>query len=471
MRPAKSSVVHFLSRVGVSVVGFFGTLYLTRTLGAGRYGTYIVVLSLVYWLSIPSNAISGGITKRLSESDQKGSYLGAGLLLTGGSIAVVTLGLALFHEQVVRYTGVSELTLILFVAVVHLAVPAVTGGLSGQFKVSYAGLLVFVEHALRVGLQVVLLTLGWGLAGALFGYGVASVLVVVFGFALYDVRPQLPTKEEIRNIVDYVRYSWLGSIKAQVAGSAVDVILLKFFVGTSLIAIYQVSWNLAGILVMVAGSIQAAIFPEVSQLAERGEFEQVREMLEDGLVFSGLFAFPGLLGAALIGERVLRIYGGEFDTGVGILLILIVARMVSSFGSQFVGVINGVDRPDVAFRVNLVLIVSNIGLNALLIPLIGWFGAAIGTAVAAATTLVLGYYYLTDLVGRVQLPYGEFGKQLVASGVMAVVVFAIQSVVPPYSHYATAALVLVGAAVYSTVVLLLSTRIREKMRVVVPVGL
>lgn len=462
MRRTKSSIIHFLSRVGVSIVGFFGTLYLTRVLGAEIYGQYVVALSLIYWMTVPSNALSSAITKRVSESEHGGSYIGAGFLTTIAFILILSGLLFLFDEQVSMYVERDITLLIIFAVAARVAYPAMSAGLSGQLKVGYTGILNVVEHFLRVALQVGLVVLGWGLAGAMFGYGIAAIVTIALGLVFYDIRPKIPRRHHFAGLFSFVRYSWLGSIKAKVAGAAIDVIFLKFFVGTSIIAIYQISWNLAALLVMVSGSIQQVLFPEVSLLASNDEYEKVRDLLEEALIFSGLFVFPGLLGGALIGERVLRIYGPEFSKGASILLLLIIARMISAFGSQLVGTINGVDRPDLAFRVNLTLVVSNIILDVLLIPFIGWYGAAIATAAASLTTVVLGYHYLTDLIGTIEIPIGEFGKQVIASITMGLFVYFFRDFVPEYNHYATVLLVFIGAGLYITIILAISKTVREK---------
>lgn len=469
MTPARSSVIHFVSRVGVSIIGFLGTIYLTQMLGAGVYGTYAVILSLVYWIMLPSNALSSAITKRVSEDDEPGAYLGAGFVATAVVLVLAVVGLVVFNQQIADYTETDAILLLAVIVIGRMVFPAVTGGLSGQRKVAYSGFLTLIEHSGRVALQVLLVFLGWGLLGVLVGYGVAAVTVSAAGLLFYDVIPRLPQKRHFRHLISYVRYSWLGSIKSNVAGAAVDVIFLKLFTTTTLVGVYQVSWNLAALFVMVSGSIQAVLFPEVSQLAEQGEYTTIRDMLEESLVFSGLFVTPGLVGAVLIGRRVLRIYGSEFVIGSTVLVILIIARMVSAFGDQFVSAINGVDRPDLAFRVNLALVVSNIVLDAVLIPLLGWIGAAIATTLAAMTTLSLGYFYLAKLIERVHIPIGEFGRQVVASALMGLVVAGVKPFFPPSSYLATFALVALGTATYSLAILALSPRVRKKAFSLAPI--
>jgi O-antigen/teichoic acid export membrane protein len=147
--------------------------------------------------------------------------------------------------------------------------------------------------------------------------------------------------------------------------------------------------------------------------------------------------------------------------------VLIVARTLAAFGSQFLSAINAIDRPDVAFRINLVFVVSNVVLNVVLISQFGWYGAAFATALSATISLTLGYLALASLIGRPAIPYWEITREFGASLVMVGAVYALAGVVPG-SHYATVALVLVGGAVYSAVLVALSTRVRQKAVALLP---
>lgn len=469
MRPARTSIIHFLSRVGVSIIGFIGTLYLSRVLGAGVFGTYVVVLSLIHWLNIPTTAIGTAIAKRVSESREKSEFLGAGFSMNAGIILTIVVIMLLFEGPLTAYVGTSVTFIFLFIVTTHLSFGTVTAGLEGLKKVEYTGFLVFLEQAVRVGLQIVLLVVGFRLSGALFGYGLAFLLVTITGFIFYDVRIARPQLEHAKSLVSYARYSWVGSIKSKVAGPSIDALILNLFVASSFIGVYQVSWNIASILVMASGSIKATLFPEISHLAAEDDYDEVRNLLEQGLVFTGMFAIPGFLGSLLIGPRVLQIYGSEFARGGGILLILIIARSISAYSAQFTSAINGIDRPDLAFRINLVLIASNVFLNLILIPIIGWYGAAIATAVSTALSLVLGYYFLMELIGGISLPVKELSKQFISGIVMMVTISTILPFIPQYNHFATVAIVLFAAGIYGGVLIVTSSYVRNKLISVSPV--
>jgi O-antigen/teichoic acid export membrane protein len=183
--------------------------------------------------------------------------------------------------------------------------------------------------------------------------------------------------------------------------------------------------------------------------------------LNEGLVFTGVFLIPGLFGAVAIGVDVLRIYNTEFTRGASVLVILIVARTLDAYATQFTSVLKAIDRPDVVLRIDLLFVGTNTVLNVALVYFYGWYGAAVATLLSGVVSLLVGYYSLTNLIGVPNIPVGEISKEIFAGAVMFVTV----TIVHRFSRsevYLTLIVVAVGAAIYVTVLLSISPRIRNK---------
>jgi O-antigen/teichoic acid export membrane protein len=240
-----------------------------------------------------------------------------------------------------------------------------------------------------------------------------------------------------------------------------DTIVLGFFVSATFIGIYEAAWGLASLLATVSSSIQNTLFPEMSELSERDDYERIHHYLNEGLVFSGIFIIPGIFGSLVIGQRVLQFYRPEFGRGAGILIILVLAYGADVYGSQFLNTLNAIDRPDIAFRVNVVFVAVNLVLNVALVATVGWYGAAVATMASTALRFALGYRQLATVIGAPEVPLLELGKQGLAAAIMAVVV-SVARPYPPSNRAGTLALVATGAAVYLVLLLAFSTRVREK---------
>jgi O-antigen/teichoic acid export membrane protein len=262
-------------------------------------------------------------------------------------------------------------------------------------------------------------------------------------------------------LISYARYSWAGTIESR-AFVWTDTIVLNLFVATSLIGVYEVAWTLAAMLGLLVQSINQTLFPEISELRSKGETESILNYLNESFVFISIFIIPGFFGAAILGSRLLKIYGPEFTSGSVILLILIISQLLSGFGGQLRMAINGIDRPDIAFRISIATIVSNITLNFALIWQFGWYGAAIATTVSAGVSLVLSHQALGNLIGVPKFPWKQIGYELLASLSMGTIILTVKPWLPS-NNYTTIGIVFLGALVYSIILISVSDRIRQKI--------
>jgi O-antigen/teichoic acid export membrane protein len=477
MRLGRTTIVHFLSQVGVSLAGFVATLAIAKLLGPGPLGVYAVVVALTLWLNVPAAAIGGAVSKRLSEVDGPGGALvTTGLVLTVGVTGGLCLLVLAARDVVVSYIGANVTELFAALLLVNATFTLAISVLNGQKRVDLEGVLSTVERVLRTVLQVGLIlgvvagAAGVGVAGLVAGHVAALAVATAIGGALIYSRDLIavPTRAAAASLLSYARYDWLDKLTGKAFGW-MDTLVLALFVPSSLIGIYEVSWNLASMLALVSVSIQRTLFPEVSDLGVQN-VERVRHYLDEGLAFTGVFVIPGLAGAAVLGRRVLKIYDPAFTQGATILLVLIIGRMAAAYSSQLRSVISGLDRPELTFQVNLVFIVANVGLNLLLVggltvagypPAIAWYGAAAATFLSALLTALLALYALSTIIGRPPLPLGEISRQAVAAAVMAGTLLLARPFVPA-NNYTTVALVGLGGGVYIAILLGVSTRARDK---------
>ncbi|WP_256289030.1 polysaccharide biosynthesis C-terminal domain-containing protein [Halobellus inordinatus] len=465
MRLAKTTVAYFLAQVGKSLAGFVATLYIARVLGPTPLGQYAVVLALSFWLALPAGAISSAIKKRVSEGTDQAEYLWTGVGMSVTIALLFAVVIVAFRPYVNDYIG-TDVALLLGVLIVSKSLFQTTStGLHGLRMVAKGGYTQFIERLLRTGLQIFLIWLSFEVFGLVLGHILSLAAATVVAVLWSTVGVSLPSVDHAKDLYSYAKYAWLSSLKGR-AFSWIDTIVLALFVSSSLIGIYEVAWSLASMFALVSISIHQTLFPEFSDLETDGNFDQIHHYLNEGLVFIGVFAIPGLFGGTVIGSRVLEIYGSEFSKGSLVLVVLIAARLLAAYEQQFLSVINAIDRPDVAFRINGLFVVANVSLNLGLVYLYSWIGAAVATLISVVITTVAGYIALTKLIGRPDVPYPEIAQEIIAALVMVGAVILIEPTAPE-SVAGTVALVLLGAGVYGTILVAISSRIRQKTRSVV----
>lgn len=478
MRLGQTSVIHFLSKLIASSLGFAATVYIAQLLGAGVLGIYSLATAVVSWLLVlGSMGIKSGIQKRVSEQREPSEYAIAGTIIMFLFLILICTLVFLFEEFINNYVGYPASNYIVGMLAVLLGYNTVTALFTGQHMVYLSGILSPIKTASRAGLQIAALYFGFELAGLFSGYIIGYFVVTVLG-AIIVVRSfdkiSIPNKYHYKNILSYAKFSWLGNLRAK-AFNWIDIAVLGFFVSNEFVGYYTSAWNIAQFLIIFASSMSQSLFPEMSQADTNDSPKKISGLINDSLSYAGLFIIPGLIGGALLGEHILRIYGSEFTQARIILVILIIATLIQSYQNQITTTLNALDRPDLSFRINVVFIGANLILNLVLIYFYGWIGAAIATAASVAVSLLTAYLYLRSII-KFKIPTKEIARQILASIIMGICIFGLLYVEHNYASIDSNillvfSLVNIGAFVYFATLIIVSPKFKRTVVNNLPVQL
>lgn len=455
-----------------TVVGFIGTIYFARTLGPAPLGVFALAISIIKWLRISDLGITQAAIKRISEGETEDEVIVATLVLQTTLTVLAVGGISFFKEQLNAYVGgeFAGFIAVLF-ALNYLASGTVSQILRGYQRVHVSNGLYAFERTARVLFQVAFIILGLEVTGLMLGMtaSLAFMTLIGCGYILWNINVNIsiPDVETFKSLYDYSKYSVLGVVKSQ-AFTWTDMLVLGFFVQKSVIGVYNVSWTLAMAFVILGNAMQKNLFPEVSNLLADGRRDRAKDLLSESMLYAGLFPIAGIVGALLLGRPVLSIYGSEFTAGKHVLVVLIGVALLRAYEGQIHAVIDGVDRPDLTFKLNALFTVSNLVLNLAFIPLYGGFGAAVATCLATSLSVVLGWRMTRSLVSSAFPVAGVF-TQIVAAAAMGAVVFWAKEMLSTVDLLQLFLLVTLGAVTYFTVILVLSEDIRSKALSIVTV--
>ena len=452
-----------------TVVGFIGTIYLARSLGPAPLGIFALSISVMHWLRVSDLGVTSATVKRISEGKNQSEIISAAVIIQILQTIIVVSFLILFRRRVNEYIGGE---FVFFIAILFI-MNRLMNGVSRQILNGYQSAhissgLTAADRVLRTTFQVILVAVGFEVVGLFIGMGVSLGLVgsigLVYVYLSTDFGLAIPNRQTFDRIYDYAKYSVLGVVKSE-AFSWTDIVVMGFFISSSAIGVYNVSWSIAMAFLLLGTAMQRNIFPEISSISTMGNDTQTRNILSESLIYAGIFPIAGMVGAFLIGDSVLAIYGPEFTDGQYILVLLIGVALLRAYEKQIHALLDGVDRPDLTFRLNLVFTVANICLNILLVPLFGAPGAAGATILSLLINVGLGWRASTRLIDA-RFPVLEVGKQILAACIMGVVVLMALSLspLPPQNILVLLIIVAVGAATYFTSLLIFSNEIRSKFQ-------
>jgi O-antigen/teichoic acid export membrane protein len=403
----------------------------------------------------------------VSEQTEWEAHAIAGLIVVTGTGILLSVGVLFFRDRVEQYVGTSVASFVAGILLLQLGYNIVTSILSGQRRVHLSGLLNAGKVVLTKILQLLLVYGGLKLTGLLIGQWLSLLFVLIVGLYLSNLEFTLPHWRHFRSLWEYAKFSWLGALKSQ-SFNNVDILVLGVYVQSSLIGIYSVAWTISKFLSLFDDAIRQTVFPEISYSDTHEDPNAVANLVTESLRFSGFITIPGLVGGFLIGDRLLRIYGAEFQQGTAVLGLLIFAILIYGYQQQMLSGLNAIERPDLAFRINIVFIGSNIVMNITLIQMIGWVGAALATVLSAVIGLSLSIYILSKFV-NFTIPYQTVGVQIISALIMGGVVYVVLFLEQVYeilqNNVVTVLIVVtIGASVYFLTLWIISSQFRETVR-------
>ena len=131
MRIGQTSIVVFLAKLLGAALGFVATLAFARIVGAEVLGIYALVLTIVKWASFTSDlGIGGATTKRISEDEEPGAFLAAGVLWVVVIAVVISTAIVVgrpiiesYVSDFDQYMALSVAWFIVIILFVKIALP------------------------------------------------------------------------------------------------------------------------------------------------------------------------------------------------------------------------------------------------------------------------------------------------------------------------------------------------------------
>lgn len=452
------------AKVIQAALGFAGIIILTRMLGNEGLGRYRTVLAVAFFILTISEDIGAVIKKRAAEVESnQPAFLMVGLIVHLGVTVATVVGLFIAQSAAVSYFGSAELTI--GVAIVTASVGFFTvlnyyqGGIGYPARQTWSDT---VRSVLTLGLQVGLLVLGLQAFGALVGLAVASVISGVFVWLSVGHQPVIPTAQSVQRTYDYARHSLPSSIANSFYQSA-DPILIRSFSGAGDVGFYALASQLTMPGTLFATSITSVLSVKSSGVDSVGG--DVRRDLVNSTTYIGLIAVPILFGALAIPDMIMQsnLFGTTYSNAPGLALVgIALVCVLDGYKKPFSSAVGGVDRPDINLRVSLLTVAIYIPIAVGLGQLYGLFGIIAATIVAEGVALVAYQFVATRLFSGVVLPR-PVGHQLLAGGVMFVVVEGLSRVMDLNRLLLLGVVIGVGAVVYFSTLLLVSQHFRKTL--------
>ncbi|MGA1871609.1 MAG: polysaccharide biosynthesis C-terminal domain-containing protein [bacterium] len=395
-----------ISRILFIIGSYTIYIYAGRKLGAGLFGTFGIVISIV---TISNIILNNGVRQTISKLIAlypnsaykicKQSILGQLILSIPISVVVSGLagGIAAFFKDnnlviPLRICGIFILVRSLFYVFI--------GALNGQKRFLAENVVLSMYFIMRPAAAIFLIWLGFGIPGAIFGFLSAAILVTIVSIALFS---NSPNEAFILTITDTLKPSIINII---IFGSSallmsIDLLFIKrLMVGSHYAGLYTAATAFSKPPYWFLFPFGSIALPLVTLSFNGNDIQQCRKYLSQILRYSILIFLPIIIIIAATSQSLIVFFFSPEYGPAGMPLKILI------FGIWFVGLTSimahfmiAMGKERLMAYMSLCCIGLDVIFNIFLVPKFGLMGAAISTSVSAFMLLFVSAYYIINEVG------------------------------------------------------------------------
>ena len=315
----RGTIILFLTMNFVNFLNFLIHFSMGRMLGAEDYGTFAVLMSMIFIYNIPTEAIQNIISRYTSTfnlKEQKGKIkflmrtsLKKGFVFSCLAFAVSMI-LALFLSKFLKI----NFWLILITNITIFASfssPITRGVLQGRKKFGSLGNSLLIASTLKLFFAVSLVILGFKVFGAITGTVVGIFAGLVFSF--YFNKDILSIKEEKTSFDRIYSKSipYFNAMFAILLMFSLDIIFAKRFFSAELAGKYAVLSMIGKIIFLGTIAVGTAMFPLTSEKSDTKKDSS--GLFKKSLLIVILLCIIAVIIYALFPELIIKIlYGSKY---------------------------------------------------------------------------------------------------------------------------------------------------------------
>jgi len=200
-----------------------------------------------------------------------------------------------------------------------------------------------------------------------------------------------------------------------------DKYIIIYLLSPSSTGIYAAAYGISAMLGRLTRPLDSTLYPSVITAWDQGEYNDLKKLYTEFTKLYVILSIPALFGLGFLAQPILEIISTEEISHQGWYLIPVLG--IGFIAKGYLGpckyIINAEEENHKLALITIFVVLINVGLNFILIPIIGIIGAAIATAISY---MALSVYILTYVKNRIEFkfPYMIAFKSLISSVLMLV---------------------------------------------------
>jgi O-antigen/teichoic acid export membrane protein len=382
-----------------TVGGLAATILVARTEGPKAFGEYQFALTVTLLLSF---LVMLGLPKLLVRElardpratvpwVESATFVS---LLIGGALTAVLFGVS-------QVLAPGTTSVLLTVGGLALTADAAAKVVMAEFwaseRMRYEAWTVAVQEAVFVAGTVVALTRGYGVVGVMVAYLISRSAGLWTAWAITAkklgvwVWPR-PHRSALGSMLRKTR-AFAADDALSLAYIRLDAVLLGVIKGPTAVGLYQSATNLVLYLNILPRMLNLSLYPRMSR-AWPDRPEEFGNLRDASLRLLAAVAMPITVGSLLVALQIFElVYGESFGRAALCYQLLVPVIPIRMLGHTLGTALTSADRQTQRTIAVGIAAGVNVALNAVMIPLWSFFGAAVATLITE-TGLFIGYAIL-----------------------------------------------------------------------------
>lgn len=449
---------------------------LTRVLGPGRYGAYVLLFAFI---SFGSLVLQLGISQYLMtklQSYEKKSWPLHFFSLLSCELLVLVIFVIVFYFTPISALFLGSIKILGYSSILALALITMFFTTTGRTydyyyrarqKINTANFMEFLRSQMWVGVLLVFYILfrGFNLAHVFIAWASFTIL----SFVIYSL---LEWKNIARLKLKDLQFSLtkpalifglplaIGSIFGWIMTYA-DRYVLALYASTSVVGIYSVAASIFGILLTLSAVTSNVMLPYFAEAWWKDK-KKYGTYLNATIKYGLLILIPGIVGTIMLrSELVTLLAGPRYLAAAPLVFILAPYPLFAFLAGIFSNILLLYDKPRLALYIGSVGAVINIGLNILLVPVYGMPGAA--------TSIVLSNFFVLAATGYstrsgylINFKFIKAERILISAILMGALLFFLH----PVNAVTKVLTVLLGAGIFSATIFLTGVFNKNELKLI-----
>ena len=456
MKVLKNYAYNLSYQLLVIILPIITTPYVTRVFSSTDLGTYGYFNSIVtYFILLATLGVANYGTKEISghRKDIRKNFWGIYTLQFGATILSICLYILLclslsFMQNPVAYI---------------LGLSLVSKGMDISWL--FQGL----EDFRKITVRNITVKLVGVISIFLFVKSANDLYLYVFLLTIFELLGQFSMWLPAREFIGKPHFDWSYAKQhlkpvvllflPQIAISlyvTLDRTMLGALASTKDVGIYDQALKLVNILLTLVTSLGSVMLPRVANLLSTGDHKAVNKMHQMSFLIYNLVIFPIIAGVLIVNDDFVQFFLGQDFQDAKYAIAIMIFRMFFIGWTNIMGIqilIPHNKNKEFMISTTIPAIVS-VGLNLLLLPKLGYIGAAIVSVLTEALVWAIQLYFTRNYLKEVPF-LASTVKIIGASALMYGVLFVVKTTVNFTPVINVMVFAVIGAVIYISQILFL----------------